>query len=40
MDAVHRFLLRPTRQMFGAILPQDIVVRASLKYEDIVIWIF
>jgi SAM-dependent methyltransferase len=32
MDAVHSLLLRPTRQMFGAILPQDIVVRVSHKY--------
>jgi SAM-dependent methyltransferase len=32
MDAVHSYLLRPTRRILGAVLPQDIVFRASHAY--------
>jgi SAM-dependent methyltransferase len=32
MDAVHSYLLRPTRRILGAVLPQDIVFRASHGY--------
>jgi SAM-dependent methyltransferase len=32
MDAVHSYLLRPTRRILGAVLPQDIVFRASHQY--------
>jgi hypothetical protein len=32
MDAVHSYLLRPTRRTLGAFLPRDIVFHASYKY--------
>ena len=32
MDAVHSYLLRPTRRMLGTFLPRDIVFHASHKY--------
>jgi SAM-dependent methyltransferase len=32
MDALHSYLLRPTRRILAAVLPQDIVFRASHQY--------
>lgn len=32
MDAIHSYLLRPTRRMLGAVLPSDIVFHASHQY--------
>jgi SAM-dependent methyltransferase len=32
MDTVHTYLLRPTRRMLGAVLPQGIVFQVSHKY--------
>ena len=32
MDAIHNYLLRPTRRILGAVLPRGIVFHASHKY--------